>query len=54
MYIFYDPLNDYKCRSLLIFLQVEVIDGGLQCPESGRTFPIQEGIPNMLLREDEV
>lgn len=34
--------------------KVEVIEGELECPESGRKFPITEGIPNMLLREDEV
>ena len=34
-------------------LQVEVIEGCLQCPESGREFPISRGIPNMLLSEDE-
>ena len=34
--------------------QVEVIEGELECPESGRRFPVEEGIPNMLLREDEV
>nr|CAD7570404.1 unnamed protein product [Timema californicum] len=33
---------------------VEVIDGELICPESGRKFPINEGIPNMLLNEDEL
>ena len=34
--------------------QVEVIEGKLVCPESGREFPINNGIPNMLLNEDEV
>lgn len=33
---------------------VEVIDGELKCPESGRVFPIREGIPNMLTDADEV
>ncbi|XP_054647188.1 multifunctional methyltransferase subunit TRM112-like protein isoform X2 [Dunckerocampus dactyliophorus] len=33
--------------------KVEVIEGCLQCPESGREFPISKGIPNMLLNEDE-
>lgn len=37
-----------------VMLEVEVVEGELQCPESGRKFPITEGIPNMLLREDEV
>ncbi|RUS73845.1 hypothetical protein EGW08_018389 [Elysia chlorotica] len=35
-------------------LQVEVIEGELVCPESGRKFPIANGIPNMLLQENEV
>ncbi|XP_061644039.1 multifunctional methyltransferase subunit TRM112-like protein [Phyllopteryx taeniolatus] len=37
-----------------VLLEVEVIEGCLQCPESGREFPISKGIPNMLLNEDEV
>ncbi|XP_051945112.1 multifunctional methyltransferase subunit TRM112-like protein [Xyrauchen texanus] len=36
-----------------ILLEVEVIEGCLQCPESGREFPISKGVPNMLLNEDE-
>ncbi|XP_054647187.1 multifunctional methyltransferase subunit TRM112-like protein isoform X1 [Dunckerocampus dactyliophorus] len=36
-----------------VLLEVEVIEGCLQCPESGREFPISKGIPNMLLNEDE-
>jgi len=35
-------------------IEVEVIEGTLVCPESGREFPITNGIPNMLLNEDEV
>ncbi|KAF0691966.1 Aste57867_16872 [Aphanomyces stellatus] len=35
-------------------LDVHVKKGSLVCPESGREFPIVDGIPNMLLREDEV
>eukprot|EP01147_Barroeca_monosierra_P007747 gene7747-626_t len=37
-----------------ILLEIEVIEGHLECPESGRHFPIKKGIPNMLLNEDEV
>jgi len=37
-----------------MFLQVEVKEGFLVCPETGRQFPITNGIPNMLLNEDEV
>jgi len=34
--------------------EVEVISGELVCPETGRKFPVANGIPNMLLNEDEV
>ncbi|MBN3300116.1 multifunctional methyltransferase subunit TRM112-like protein [Amia ocellicauda] len=34
-------------------LEVEVVEGCLQCPESGRQFPVSRGIPNMLLTEEE-
>jgi len=37
-----------------IFFQLEVIEGSLVCPETGRKFPVSNGIPNMLLKEDEV
>ncbi|KAG7276947.1 hypothetical protein CRUP_010267 [Coryphaenoides rupestris] len=37
-----------------VLLEVEVVEGSLQCPESGREFPISRGVPNMLLNEDEV
>ena len=35
-------------------LEVTVVEGHLECPESGRKFPIENTIPNMLLNEDEV
>ncbi|KAG9509965.1 Multifunctional methyltransferase subunit TRM112-like protein, partial [Fragariocoptes setiger] len=34
--------------------ETEVITGQLICPESGRKFPITDGIPNMLCNENEV
>ena len=37
-----------------ILFEVHVLEGELVCPESGRKFPVQDGIPNMLLHEDEV
>ncbi|XP_028315487.1 multifunctional methyltransferase subunit TRM112-like protein isoform X2 [Gouania willdenowi] len=44
---------DYEKNEDLL-KKVEVVEGSLQCPESGREFPISKGIPNMLLNEDEV
>lgn len=37
-----------------LLLEVDVVEGHLECPETGRVFPISQGIPNMLLNEDEV
>lgn len=37
-----------------ILLEIDVVEGNLECPETGRQFPINDGIPNMLLNEDEV
>ncbi|XP_065053540.1 uncharacterized protein LOC135682536 [Rhopilema esculentum] len=37
-----------------ILLEVEIMEGNLICPETGRKFPVSKGIPNMLLNEDEV
>ena len=34
--------------------QIEVINGDLVCPETSRKFPVTDGIPNMLLNEDEI
>lgn len=35
-------------------LEVYVEEGALVCPETGRRFAISNGIPNLLLHEDEV
>ncbi|CAG4950296.1 unnamed protein product [Colias eurytheme] len=37
-----------------VLLEIEIEEGNLVCPESGRRFPISKGIPNMLLTEAEV
>lgn len=37
-----------------LLFQVHLTDGFLICPASGRRFPVKDGIPNMLLHEDEV
>ena len=34
--------------------KVDIVSGDLECPESGRKFPITRGIPNMLVNENEV
>jgi len=35
-------------------MEIDIKEGNLECPETGRKFPITNGIPNMLLNEDEV
>ncbi|XP_071387029.1 multifunctional methyltransferase subunit TRM112-like protein isoform X2 [Centroberyx affinis] len=50
----YDKNEDFLKKVHRVLLEVEVIEGCLQCPESGREFPISRGVPNMLLNEDEV
>jgi multifunctional methyltransferase subunit TRM112 len=51
-----DLLNDEDLVKRLhtALLEIEIIEGELICPETGRSFPIQNGIPNMLANEDEV
>jgi len=52
--------QDYEANELFLksvhhaLHNIEVEEGELICPETGRVFPIKNGIPNMLLREDEV
>ncbi|XP_046736381.1 multifunctional methyltransferase subunit TRM112-like protein isoform X1 [Diprion similis] len=50
----FEENEDFLKKVHHILLEVEVINGDLLCPESGRKFPINDGIPNMLLNEDEV
>jgi uncharacterized protein YbaR (Trm112 family) len=37
-----------------ILFNLHVIEGSLVCPDTGRKFPIKDGIPNMILHEDEI
>ena len=48
-------LDESALEALHFFLfDVHVVEGILQCPDTGRKFPIKDGIPNMILHEDEV
>ncbi|XP_063046540.1 multifunctional methyltransferase subunit TRM112-like protein [Engraulis encrasicolus] len=49
----FESNEDFLRKVHRALLEVEVIEGCLQCPESGREFPITRGIPNMLLNEDD-
>lgn len=46
--------DDMLRRLHRLLFEVAVVEGSLVCPESGRRFPVKDGIPNMLLHEDEV
>lgn len=50
----YEVQEEFLKSAHHVLMEVELIDGDLECPETGRKFPVTEGIPNMLLREDEV
>lgn len=50
-----ESLNDALVADLYkAMFDVHVVEGQLICPDTGRKFPIKEGIPNMILHEDEV
>jgi len=38
----------------IVAFDIQLQEGRLVCPESGREFPVERGIPNMLLHDDEV
>merc|ERR1711865_222703 len=46
--------DDFLKQLHHVLLEVRVVEGNLVCPESGRKFPISKGVPNMLLRADEL
>jgi multifunctional methyltransferase subunit TRM112 len=37
-----------------ILFDIHVMEVALVCPDTGRRFPIKDGIPNMILHEDEI
>ena len=37
-----------------LLLDVHILEGTMACPESGRTFLIKDGVPNMMLPESDV
>ena len=50
----YDKDQDFLKKAHHVLMEIEIINGDLVCPETGRRFPVADGIPNMLLNEDEV
>jgi multifunctional methyltransferase subunit TRM112 len=41
-------------RMTCIYMQIHVMEGALVCPHCSRNYPISNGIPNMMLQEDEL
>jgi multifunctional methyltransferase subunit TRM112 len=37
-----------------VLFNIHILEGDLICPDTGRKFPIKQGIPNMILHEDEI
>jgi len=50
----YATNDDFLSLAHHALLEIEVQEGFLICPETGRKFPVRNGIPNMLVNEDEV
>ena len=50
-----ESLDESTLKSLhFILFNLHVLEGSLICPDTGRKFPIKDGIPNMILHEDEI
>ena len=50
----YENNPDFLKKAHHVLMEIDIINGDLVCPETGRKFPVSDGIPNMLLNEDEV
>lgn len=50
----YENNEQFLKKAHRALMEIDVINGELICPETGRKFPISNGIANMLLNEDEV
>ena len=46
--------NDEFLKALYhVLMDVHLVQGMLTCPATGREFPVLDGIPNMMIQEDE-
>nr|SVE74599.1 EOG090X0LTV [Daphnia barbata] len=50
----YENNEEFLKKAHHFLMEIEVLNGDLVCPETGRKFPVTDGIPNMLANEDEV
>lgn len=50
-----ENLSDATLTNLhRVLFDVYLVEGWLVCPDTGRKFPVKQGIPNMILHEDEI
>lgn len=50
-----ENLDEDTCKNLYkVLFDVYLMEGWLVCPDTGRKFPVKDGIPNMILHEDEI
>ncbi|VDM32503.1 unnamed protein product [Hydatigera taeniaeformis] len=49
----YETNEEFLRQAHKALMEIDVVEGTLVCPETGREFPIHNGIPNMLVNEDE-
>jgi len=45
--------DDFLAALYNVLMNVHVVRGMLKCPATGREFPIENEIPNMVLEEEE-
>jgi len=47
------PSNDEENLQILhhLLTEIKIIEGSLQCPQTGRFFPVKDGIPQMIFEE---
>jgi multifunctional methyltransferase subunit TRM112 len=49
-----EPTDEFVQSLHRLLLETEIIEGELICPNCNRAYPIKDGIPNMLLKDDEL
>jgi multifunctional methyltransferase subunit TRM112 len=50
----FESNQEFLKKAHHVLLEIDIINADLVCPETGRKFPVADGVPNMLLNEDEV
>ncbi|OAF68573.1 tRNA methyltransferase [Intoshia linei] len=48
----YENNESFLKMAYKYLINVEIVDGEMKCPQTGHVFPIENGIPNMLINKD--